>query len=114
MSEDLLTNLVAISEQMGSIYSLSNKPITTQDVFSTMGLLPAIARRADQLCSLCFGYGIGVSFEESEESQLGVKVIFDEMTPNGLRYLCILDVIYELLRAKDENGVTALDELMYD
>jgi intracellular multiplication protein IcmS len=73
-----------------------------------------LARRADQLCSLCLGYGIGATFEESEGTRLGQKVIFDDVTPEILRYLCILDVLLEIINSSTTDGVTVLDELMYD
>jgi len=93
---------------------LNDRPISYEEVFKDTGLLPAIARRADQLCSLCLGYGIGISFDESEKSLLGVKVIFDDVTPNVLRYMCITDVVYELIQSSPNRDSTALDELMYD
>jgi intracellular multiplication protein IcmS len=95
-------------------FTLNERPISIDEVFRDNGLLPAIARRADQLCSLCLGYGIGISFEEAEKSLLGVKVIFDDVTPNVLRYLCITDVLCELIQAGPSTAVTPLDELMYD
>jgi hypothetical protein len=36
------------------------------------------------------------------------------VTPNSLRYLCIADVIAELINASPNKPVTPLDELMYD
>lgn len=77
-------------------------------------MLPAIAKRADQLCSLCLGYGLGLTFEEAEGSVLGTKVIFDEITPPVLRMLCITDVVNELIQATPKGDVTVLDQLMYD
>ena len=93
---------------------MNDRPITTEEVFAENGLLPAIARRADQLCSLCLGYGLGISFEEAENSILGVKVTFDDVTPSVLRYLCVTDVLIELIQASPSRDVTSLDELMYD
>jgi intracellular multiplication protein IcmS len=106
--------LVAIAKALKVQFTLNDKPITRTEVFSETGLLPAICRRADQLCSLCLGYGIGVNFEEQEGTLLGVKVAFDNITPDVLRYLCITDVLSELVNNNTVNGVTKLDELMYD
>lgn len=114
MSEEIARDLCKIVIQMGAKFTLNDNYISPEEVFSETGLLPALSRRADQLCSLCMGYGIGVSFEEAEKALLGVKVIFDEVTPNSLRYMCILDVISELVNASTFDGKTALDELMYD
>lgn len=103
-----------IARTMGVRFSLNGRPMTVEEVFSPTGLLPGIARRADQLCSLCLGYGIGVTFEEVEGSVLGVKVIFDEITPNVLRLLCLTDVVNELSQSTARGDMTPLDQLMYD
>ena len=106
--------LISIVKSMGVKFSLNSAPMNYEEVFSNTGMLPAIAKRADQLASLCLGYGIGASFKEDTETKLGSSVEFDDVTPNILRYLCILDVVCELMRNKDVNGITPLDELMYD
>lgn len=111
-----------ISEQMikaarllnSNGFSLNGRAMTMEEVFSPTGLLPGIARRADQLSSLCLGYGIGVTFEEAEGSSLGVKVLFDDITPNVLRLLCMIDVLNELMKGTPRNDMTPLDQLMYD
>lgn len=113
MSE-LITQLTAIFNSMGAKFSLNGTAMPIAEVLSNQGMLPAIAKRADQLSSLCLGYGIGATFAEDKETKLGSKVTFDEVTPNVLRCLCILDVVNELMRNKDMSGVTPLDELMYD
>lgn len=110
-----------ISEQMAKAarlmyaqFSLNGRPMTMEEVFSPTGLLPAMARRADQLSSLCLGYGIGVTFEEAEGSVSGVKVIFDDITPNALRLLCLIDVMSELMKGYPRGSSVPLDQLMYD
>jgi len=107
-------HLMAIAKNMKANFTLNDRPISYGEVFKETGLLPAIARRADQLCSLCLGYGIGISFDEAEKSLLGVKVVFDDVTPNVLRYMCITDVLYELINTAPSRDSTPLDELMYD
>ncbi len=106
--------LIAIVKVMNAKFSLNEQPISYLDVFSETGLLPGIARRADQLSSLAMGYGIGVTFDETEGARLGVKAKFDDVTPNSLRYLCIIDTINELIQKNTVAGVTKLDELLYD
>lgn len=106
--------LCNIAKGLGGNFSLNSRPITYDEVFNDVGLLPAIARRADQLCSLCLGYGIGVTFDEAEKALLGVQVVFDEVTPDTLRFLCIADVLNELIKAGASKDSTPLDELMYD
>lgn len=111
---DITKKLCALAKVMNANFTLNGKPISYKEVFADTGLLPALARRADQLSSLCLGYGIGVSFDEAEKSTLGVKVRFDESTPDVLRLLCIGDVISELMNSAPSKDVTPLDELMYD
>ena len=114
MAKDIHKKLGALACALEAKFTLNDKPITVEEIFAGTGLLPAIARRADQLCSLCLGYGIGITFEESESSLLGVKVVFDEVTPDILRYLCILDILCELISTSPSTTATPLDELMYD
>lgn len=114
MALDISKQMIKIARQMNVQFSLNGRPMTMEEVFSVTGLLPGMARRADQLSSLCLGYGIGVTFEEAEGAVLGVKVIFDEITPNALRLLCIIDVIFELTKGTPRGEVTPLDQLMYD
>ena len=110
MAKDFIKQLEALTTVMGVSFSLHNNSISSAEVFSNLGLLPAIARRADQLCSLCLGYGIGVTFEDAEGSLLGIKVIFDDVTPSVLRYLCIADVLSELVKTAVSKDNVALDE----
>jgi intracellular multiplication protein IcmS len=81
---------------------------------SPTGLLPALAKRADQLCSLCLGYGLGIMFDDSDKSMLGNEVKFDDATPIVLRLMCLTDVLHELIKASSNQALVALDELMYD
>lgn len=111
---DMSEHLGKIARTMGVQFSLNGRPMTHSEVFAPEGLLPAISRRADQLSSLCLGYGIGVTFEEAEGSILGIRAIFDDMTPNVLRMLCITDVLFELTQSTSRGDITPLDQLMYD
>lgn len=113
MSE-LADKMIAIAKRIGVHYSLKGRPITYDEVFTDSGLMPGLAKRADQLCSLCFGYGIGASFEEVEQSLLGSRVKFDDFTPEVLRILCLTDVLYELIRMSPSQDPVSLDELLYD
>ena len=107
-------SMVRVVATMNAKFYLNNPFIGHAEVFSPTGLLPAIARRADQLCSLCLGYGLGLSFEEAQDALLGTRIVFDDVTPNTLRILCMLDVVYELIQGGPNTDYTPLDELMYD
>ena len=106
--------LVKVARGIGVRFSLNGRPMTAEEVFAPTGLLPAIARRADQLSSLCLGYGIGATFDQAEGSVLGVKAVFDDVTPHVLRMLCLIDVVFELTKMTPKGDVTPLDQLMYD
>lgn len=110
---ELLTKLQQVARQTKKTFTLKGSPLTMDEMFSETGVLPGLARRADQLSSLCFGYGLGVKIEDEEKSLLGVKVSFDEFTPNVLRIFCIIDSLYELIKASPNNEVP-VDELLYD
>ena len=108
---DLLSKICA---SMGAKFYLNERFVSYKEIFSDTGLLPAIVRRADQLSLLCLGYGLGATYEDSSDALLGNRVIFDEVTPNALRVLCVFDVIYELIQGGPMTDYTPLDELLYD
>jgi intracellular multiplication protein IcmS len=114
MEKDLSKCMALISSRMNAKFYLNDRFVSYEEVFSITGLLPAIARRADQLCSLCLGYGLGVTFNDSEGALLGTQVVFDEVTPSTLRLLCMTDVVNELIQGGPSKDYTPLDELMYD
>lgn len=114
MDMDFSKSLAQIAGSMNAKFYLNDRFVSFEEVFSPTGLLPAIARRADQLCSLCLGYGLGLSFDEADNALLGTRVVFDEVTPNVLRLLCITDVLNELIQGGPSRDYTPLDELMYD
>jgi intracellular multiplication protein IcmS len=111
---NLEKKLTAIAKQMGVTFSLKGSIVSYKDIFSDTGLLPGITKRADQLAQLCLGYGLGATYEDVEGALMGVKVNFDEFTPEVLRLLCILDVLYELVKSSPTRDEVSMDELMYD
>lgn len=111
---NLEKKLAAMAKRLNVNFSLKSSIIGPKEIFSETGLLPGLAKRADQLAQLCLGYGLGATYEDVEGSLLGVKVIFDEFTPEALRLLCILDVLNELIKSSPTRDEVPLDELMYD
>lgn len=103
----------SISKALGVRYALRKQDISYAEVFASQGLLPAIARKADQLCILCFGYGIGATFQNNKEARLGIEVEFDALTPDIIRLPCLTNVLVDLSRSAEENVVT-LDALLMD
>ena len=114
MDMDIHKSMALIAASMNAKFYLNDRFVSFDEVFADTGLLPAMARRADQLCSLCLGYGLGLSFDEAEKALLGTRVIFDEVTPNVLRLLCLPDVVNELIQGGPSRDYTPLDELLYD
>lgn len=111
---EIIDKLGKIMKKLGINFTIKGRPVTYAEAFSEQGLLPAIAKRADQLCSLCMGYGIGVIFEDAPGTMTGSKVKFDTIAPEALRYLCLIDVLTELAKAAPDKRATSLDELLYD
>lgn len=114
MEKNLSKCMIKIATAMNAKFYLNDRFVSYEEVFSFQGLLPAFARRADQLCSLCLGYGLGIRLEDKEGALLGIEVVFDEVTPNSLRLLCMTDVMNELIVGGPSKDYTPLDELMYD
>lgn len=106
--------MALIAANMHAKFYLNDRFLGLEEVFAETGMLPGIAKRADQLCSLCLGYGLGLSFDEAENAMLGRRVIFDEVTPNVLRLLFMTDVLHELVQGGPSRDYTPLDELLYD
>ena len=111
---NLEKKLTAIAKRMSVNFTLKSSIISPKEIFSDTGLLPGLTKRADQLSQLCLGYGLGATYEDVEGSLLGVKVNFDEFTPEVLRLLCIVDVLTELVKSSPTRDEVSLDELMYD
>ena len=111
---NLSNKLSAMTKQIGANFTLKGRPISPNEIFADTGLLPGLTKRADQLASLCLGYCLGATYQDVEKSLLGVKVTFDEFTPDALRLFCILDVISELVKSSPSKDAVPLDELMYD
>lgn len=55
MKKDISEHLSKIARQLGAKFYLLDRMISPEEVFMPTGLLPAFAKRADQLCSVCLG-----------------------------------------------------------
>ncbi len=111
---NLSPKLESIAKKMNVRFTLKGNTVSFAEIFADNGLLPGLTKRADQLASLCLGYGLGASFEDDEKALLGTKVAFDEFTPDVLRLFCITDVLFELVKSSPTRDEVPLDELMYD
>lgn len=96
-------------------FKLRNGEITSEDVFSSRGLMPSIAKRVDQTAKLVFGYSIGVKFKKCEASTLGEEVEFIDGIPKVILFHCFHYVIDQIIASnKDLGGNIVVDELLYD
>ncbi len=103
-----------VAQEMKIGFTLHDKPVAVEGVFAETGLLPAFMRRADRLCNFCMGYGLGVTFDPAENSQLGIKAVFNNEVPNVLRLMCAVEILFELAEAARNRASIPLDDLMYD
>lgn len=106
--------LLKVLKSDGLKYYLKSREISVEEIFSATGLMPAIAKRADNMCSLCLGYGLGVGFRDKEASMLGLEAEFDDAAPLALKVLFTYDVMEELRRNSASDKKIVLDELLYD
>lgn len=109
----LTSLLIAYSNAHNINYTLRGNNITADEVFSPQGLLPAMAKRADQIASLCFGYGIGIDLPKQEKTTTGFTITIREDSPPFILVLCIFDVLQEIIKNSSKKK-TALDELLYE
>jgi intracellular multiplication protein IcmS len=112
--DDIGLQVAAIARELGSKFTIKGNIIDPKEAFSEKALLPAIMRRADQLCSFCFGYGLGVDFARADGTMLGVSVNFDDKGPTALRLLCAADVLVEIVQNAPNSQAVALDDLLLD
>jgi len=111
---EISKKMAQIAKKMTLSFTFKGRPITSTEVFAASGLMPGLAKRADQLASLCLGYNLGASYQDDETALLGISVSFDHYTPDVLRLFCLLDVVNELARMSPDRGNVSMDELMYD
>ena len=113
-ANEIVHQIAAIAKALECNFTLNGESISIEKAFSKQGLLPAIMRKADQLCSFCLGYNLGLTFEKIDGALLGVRVEFDKATSNALRLLCVADVIIEIIQHAPSPDIVPLDELMVD
>lgn len=111
---DFISQIKQVAKVLECKFTVKGESITYEKVFSKTGLLPALMRRADQLCSFCLGYGLGVNFDRSELGMIGVTVEMDDKVPNSLRLLCVTDVLIELIQSAPTPDSVPLDDLMLE
>jgi intracellular multiplication protein IcmS len=111
--DEFSKQLACIAQELGAKFSLRGESLPVEKVFSVNGLLPPLARRADQLCTFCLGYGLGITFSAATNSMTGTTIDLDNKISSSLRLLCITDVLIEMLQTSDSRTIV-LDELMLD
>jgi intracellular multiplication protein IcmS len=111
---DIKQQLVAVSKSLRCNFTVRDQTVPPDQVFSETGFLPAIMRRADQLSSFCLGYSLGLTFEDSPGTTLGIRVKFDDKTPNCLRVMCATDIVIEFIQNAPSRSMTPIDNLLND
>ena len=110
-----LTNiLVTHSRTQNWGFTLRGNPVTPEEIFSALGLLPAMAKRADQIATLCFGYGIGVDLPKQDKTTLGYTVTLRPTASPFILVLCVFDVLEEIAKHAVKKNQIAMDELLYE
>lgn len=114
MNIDLSDKLCLVANELGVKFTFKGKQLSNEEVFSTNGLMPALAKRADRITLLCMGYSLGAIYEQNGSALLGTTVKFDDSTPTILRLVCILDQLKEIIKSSPSKDIVSLDELIYD
>lgn len=112
--EDFSRQLVCIAQELGANFSLRGDSLAPEKVFSASGMLAPIMRRADQLCTFCLGYGLGLTFSSAAGSMTGTTIDLDNKVSSSLRLLCVTDVLIEMLQNSADSKTIVLDEMMLD
>jgi len=105
--------LIKFFESLKIEFVFNEKTIAISQVFASDGLLPAIAKRADELALASLGYNLGTVFTESE-GMLGNRVSFDESTPSSARLMFLHNVVAEIIASSDDPKRVSLDALIED
>lgn len=105
--------LVAIANHMQWRFKLKGDNITPEEVFAHNGLLPGIAKKANQMALLCAGADIGAQISEDKNSTLGKTVTFEKEQLSLPAILFIFDQIMEMSKLGDGLAIS-LDDLLYD
>lgn len=110
----LAESLVRLAHYLNKSFTFKGEPIHYQDVFSPTGLLPGLARRAEQVANLCQGGdSLGARYQDDESALLGMSVSFDQQLSDQVRLFYFLDTLLELIDMSPDPNTIALDELMY-
>tara|TARA_R110002124_G_scaffold177391_2_gene345416 strand:+ start:1857 stop:2195 length:339 start_codon:yes stop_codon:yes gene_type:complete len=111
---DIYKVLSLVIGKIDVTFTLNNKAISPEEICKPNGLFPALIRRADQLSSFCLKHGLGVKFDKSADTTIGITAILDDTISNAFRIMCITEIVYEIIEASPNKKQVALDHLMYD
>lgn len=115
MAIPMTKHCIALAKTLEAQYTLRDRDLTHEEIFAEYGLLPALAKRAEQVSTLVMGYGLGASYEENPKSTLGTVVNFDDLTPDAIRMIYFAYVMKNIqAQATQASGKTVLDELLLD
>lgn len=105
---------ITYSRQKSLKFTLRARDVTAEEVFSPLGLLPALAKRAEQNAKMCLGHALALELPSQEKTTLGYTLKLNEEGPNFDLLLFMFDAFEELLRNNKDPKKVALDELLYE
>ncbi len=109
---NLTKYLCSLTESLNCKFTLRGQAVPTEKLFADTGLLPGLLRKADQLSQFCLGHDLGIRFEDAPGTMLGNKAELNDKISDGLRLLCLLDVMMEIIYAAPSREAVPLDELL--
>ena len=105
--------MIKVAKATNAVYTFRDRELDYEEVFSPSGLFAGMVKRADSLSQLCLGYGLNVTFDKTQQSVLGFKVVFKGDELDAMAMACIFDVMEEL-RKGTISGKISLNDLLYE
>ncbi|MBF13185.1 MAG: hypothetical protein CMF46_02345 [Legionellales bacterium] len=116
-TEKIVNICTKIASRSGKAFSIqkggSSTTITAEEAFAANGILPAIAKRASQLCQMAIAKDFAVTYTENKQSPVNRQVAFNPSNISPIRIMIMVDVILETIRF-NPGEVVSLDEFLYE
>ena len=108
------TELINITEALGHTFTLNNKPIERELVFSPTGYLPAFGARARELLDEYQDSRLneGITFDEDDSASLGVIIEID-LPSTQVAIMLFTYVLFDMLKAHAGQRGIPIDELLF-
>ena len=118
-TEVIVNTCIKLANNSGKAFSLKSNSgaqssmITAEAAFAANGVLPAIAKRAEQICSMALGTELGATYKKCTKSPISREVSFNSGPLNSARIMIIADILLETIRFGGSE-VISLDEFLYE